>query len=124
MFVGQEYRSKVGGTVKLSLRKNAKKVSVLLIRKRYSDSPIADVEIRFLFPGCRAISHRVILANRNRNAQYEKLRTKSDTDKASIIQELREAMKQIKKKIVFLMRNGNNIEMFGIERIIKKVCLK
>jgi len=124
MFVGQEYRSKVGGTVKLSLRKNAKKVSVLLIRKRYSDSPIADVEIQFLFPGCRAISHRVVLANRNRNAQYEKLRTKSDTDKASIIQELREAMKQIKKKIVFLMRNGNNIEMFGIERIIKKVCLK
>ena len=124
MYVGKDYRSQVGSTIRLSLRKNAKRVKVLLIRQRYADCPIADVELRFLIPGCRAISHKVILANRNRDAQYAKLRTKNDTDKASIVQELKEAMKQIKERITFLLRNGNNIETWGIERIIKKVCLE
>ena len=124
MYVGKDYRSQVGGHIKLSLRKNAKKVKILLIRQRYADSPIADVEFQLLVPSCRAISYSVILANRNKDAQYEKLRTKNDTNKASIIRELREAMKQIKARIAFLLKNGNNIEMEEISRIFKKVCLK
>lgn len=124
MYVGDDYRSQVGGCVRLSLRKGAKRVRILLIRQRYSDCPIAKVEFQVLFPGCRAISHMIFLANRNVDDQYAKLRTKEDTDKASIIQELRESLKCVKERIAFLLCNGNNIEMEEIGRIIKEVCLK
>ena len=97
---------------------------MLLIRQRYSDCPIADIELQLLIPGYRTISYRFVLANRNKDDQYAKLRTKLDTNKASIIRELKEAMQQIKKRIAFLLKNGNNIEMMGIDHILRKVCLK
>lgn len=124
MYAGKEYRSQVGGYIKLSLRRNARRVRILLIRQRYSDCPIAKVEFWLLFPGCGGFCYPVFLADRNVAAQYAKLRTKDDSNKASIIRELKATLERVKERVAFLVSNGNDLEMKEIERIIKDVCLK
>lgn len=124
MYCGEDYRSQVGGYITLSSKKKSRRVRIALIRQRYSDCPIADIEFQISIPGYRTISHSFVLANRNKSAQYARLRTQLDTNKASIIRELKEAMKQIKKRIAFLLKNGNNIEMESFDSILREVCLK